>query len=178
MWQGLVRPGLGFTRILFIDRDRTVQIARAIENMFCTVRVRDFLTKPHYYLVANRNVGRGGRVWGSVAHYLYILLCIYLSIKSKWMSEWDGLWWWQTRLSPYYVCMEQRIHSLWLYPMESSAQMKILLRPIPLFWIDLKIDQLTWLIAWFFMKLSSILLIASGKAFHGLKYWHLLCNCC
>ena len=53
----IVRPALGFKRALFIDRDRTVQIARAIQNVFCTVRVRDFLTKPNYYLVANRNVG-------------------------------------------------------------------------------------------------------------------------
>ena len=56
MWQGLVRPGLGFKRTLFIDRDRTVQIACAIQNVLCTVRVWDFLTKPNYYLVANRNV--------------------------------------------------------------------------------------------------------------------------
>ena len=33
-----------------------MQVARTIQNVFCTVRVLYFLTKPNYYLVANRNV--------------------------------------------------------------------------------------------------------------------------
>ena len=55
MWQRLVRPGLDFRRAFFVDRDWTVQITRAIWNVSCTICVRDFLTRPNYDLVANRN---------------------------------------------------------------------------------------------------------------------------
>ena len=51
MWLRLARPGLGLKCMLFIDRDRAVQIAHAIWNVYCTVFVRDCLAKPNYYYV-------------------------------------------------------------------------------------------------------------------------------
>ena len=48
---------VGFLGVcFFVDRDRTVQIAHAFQNVLCTVDDHDFLTTPLYYLVANRNV--------------------------------------------------------------------------------------------------------------------------
>ena len=52
-----------------MDRDRTVQITRAIRNVSCTVRGRDFLTKPIYDLVANRNE--------HVYVCMYVCMCMY-----------------------------------------------------------------------------------------------------
>ena len=51
----MVKAGLVFGYWLFLDNDQKEQIARAIWNVPYTIRVCDFLTKPHYDLVANKN---------------------------------------------------------------------------------------------------------------------------
>ena len=59
-----------------------VQIARAIPNVSCIVRVRDFLTMSNYDLVANRNEPCRVYVHKQI---LYVLVCLHVyTCKESW----------------------------------------------------------------------------------------------
>ena len=58
----------------FLDKDLTMQITHALNNMFCIVHGHDSVTEPHYDLGANKHVNT------YVCMYVrtYVCVCVFV----------------------------------------------------------------------------------------------------